>query len=124
MNDEIGCVRKARSRFRGLWRSAASNWHRLRTWQWRASIGNLCRAFFRQGELFDKTSPWSLDIRLFRSSEIGQLEHREVREQLPNVGSRFERPLLTNNEDLQKRIRTNIRILMYSVPNLNYPFVK
>ena len=98
LNEWWGCVRKARSRFRGLF--AEFNWHHLRTWQWKASIGNLCRAFFRQGELFDKTFPLSLDIRLFRSSKIGQLVHREVREQLPNGGSRFGRPLLTSNEDL------------------------
>ena len=98
LNEWWGCVRKARSRFRGLF--AEFNWHHLRTWQWIASIGNLCRAFFRQGELFDKTFPLSLDIRLSRSSKIGQLEHREVHEQLPNGGSRFGRPLLTSNEDL------------------------
>ena len=98
LNEWWGCVRKARSRFRGLF--AEFNWHHLRTWQWKASIGNLCRAFFRQGELFDKTFPLSLDTRLCRSSKIGQLVHREVREQLPNGGSRFGRPLLTSNEDL------------------------
>ena len=57
----------------------------------KVGAGNLCRAFFLQGEPFDRTSRWSWGTGPCRSWGIGLSQWPEVHGSVTCIGSRSER---------------------------------